>query len=274
MALVHAPKVGKLAGMPSPRLGPHPLNNQTSDLPHPPQMSMTPTMSMWPPTYYVSLSLSFLFLLCILRSVPHDQYNMYWYSPMPMQAHPQHQAPLQGQHLPHHPGMPMSPRNPSANLQPSTPTLPHTLPPPVHPPIPPPPLSHQSASLGGLAPSPSTPASAIPPTKTLNATSSSFVPRKPVAVSLKTPDGIALYLENRRTALTPNTSTTTSGQPGFRQGSPGTPNWRPASIRIESEPQRNLRIAEEEEQKEKEKAKLKAETEERQEKRKRPLNVS
>jgi translation initiation factor 4G len=79
---------------------------------------------------------------------------------------------------------------------------------------------------------------------------------------LKTPDGVALDLENRRTAPTPNTSTA-SGQPGFRQGSPGTPNRRPASIRIESEHQRNLRIAEEEEQKEKEKAKLKAETEEK-----------
>jgi translation initiation factor 4G len=40
-------------GLPSPRLGPHALNNQASGLP-PPQMSMQPTMSMWPPTYYVS----------------------------------------------------------------------------------------------------------------------------------------------------------------------------------------------------------------------------
>ena len=155
--------------------------------------------------------------------------------------------------------MPMSPRNPSANIQPSTPTLPHTLPAPVHPPIPPPPLSHQSASLGGLAPSPSTPSST---TKTLNATSSSFVPRKAVTVSLKTPDGVALDLDNRRTAPTP-TSSTTSGPAGFRQGSPGTPNRRPASIRIESEDQRKQRLAEEEEQKEKEKAKLKADEEEK-----------
>src|SRR5258707_7854095 len=112
---------------------------------------------------------------------------------MPMQAHPQHQPPPQGQHLPLHPAMPMSPRNPSANIQPSTPTLPHSLPTPVHAPIPPP-LSHQSASLGGMAPSPSTPSST---TKTLNATSSSFVPRK--AVSLKTPDGVQLDWEKRRT---------------------------------------------------------------------------
>jgi len=75
------------------------------------------------------------------------------------------------------------PRNPSANIQL---TMPHTLPAPVHPLILPPPLSHQSASLSG----------------------------------------IALDLENRRTAPTP-TSSTTSGQAVFRQGSPGTPNRRP-----------------------------------------------
>ena len=41
-------------GLPSPRLGPHALNNQTSGLP-PPQMAMPPTMPMWgPQTYYVS----------------------------------------------------------------------------------------------------------------------------------------------------------------------------------------------------------------------------
>src|SRR5260221_4918189 len=112
---------------------------------------------------------------------------------MPMQAHPQHQPP-QGQHLPHHSAMPMSPRNPAANLQPSTPTLPHALPTPVHAPIP-----HPSGSLGGLTPSPSP---TIPTTKTLNATSSSFVPRKAVTVSSKTPDGVALVeLHQPRTLL-------------------------------------------------------------------------
>ena len=41
-------------GLPSPRLGPHALNNQSSGLP-PPQMAMPPTMPMWgPQTYYVS----------------------------------------------------------------------------------------------------------------------------------------------------------------------------------------------------------------------------
>ena len=55
-------------GLPSPRLGPHALNNQTTGLP-PPQMSMQPTMPMWPP-YYVSYLFSFSYLLCIVRLVP------------------------------------------------------------------------------------------------------------------------------------------------------------------------------------------------------------
>ncbi len=49
----------------------------------------------------------------------------------------------------------------------------------------------------------------------------------------------------------------TAAPPSFRQGSPGTPNRRPASIRIETEDQRNQRLAEENE-----KARLKAEAEE------------
>ena len=175
---------------------------------------------------------------------------MYWY-PLPMQTHPQHQPPSQGQHLP---PMPMSPRNPSANLPPSTPTLPHTAPTPIHAPIPPQPLSHQSASLGGLAPSPSTP-SATP--KTLNAASSSFVPRKAITVSLKTPDGVEVDLENRRTVSTSNTPST------IRQGSPGTSNRKSAGIRIESEDQRKQRLAEEGQ-----KARVKAEAEERERKEK------
>jgi hypothetical protein len=99
-------------------------------------------------------------------------------------THLQHQSLPQGQHLPHHPAMPMSPRNSS-----TTPTLSHTHPTPVHAPIPPQPLSHQPMSLR-LAPSPSMLSSTTPPTKGLNATSSLFVPRKqPVAVAVKTPDG-------------------------------------------------------------------------------------
>lgn len=43
------------AGLPSPRLGPH----SQGGLPPPAQMSMTPTMPMWPSAYYVS---AFLFL--------------------------------------------------------------------------------------------------------------------------------------------------------------------------------------------------------------------
>ena len=89
-------------------------------------------------------------------------------SHLPMQAHPQHQPP--------------------PTFHPNT----IAYPPPVHAPmpIPPPPLSHTDRFLlGGLTLSPSAPSSSIPPTKTLNATSSSSVP--------KTPDGVALDLEIR-----------------------------------------------------------------------------
>jgi hypothetical protein len=71
---------------------------------------------------------------------------------------------------------------------------------------------------------------------------------------LKTPDGIALDLDNYRTMSTPTTLTTCRADLGHLTGD------QQAS---KSEDQRKQRLAEEEEQKEKEKAKLRADKEER-----------
>jgi len=83
-------------------------------------------------------------------------------------------------------------------------------------------------------------------------------------VTLKTQDGVELSLETLKNVPTPTTNAAAgpSTPSVFRQGSPGTPNRRPASVRIESEDQRKHRLAEEE-AKEKEKLRQKAEVEER-----------
>jgi len=118
--------------------------------------------------------------------------------------------------------------------------------------------------MGGLTSPPPTPSSNSIPTNRLNAGSSAFVPRS-TKVTLKKEDGTEVNLENLKsipTPVVPNAATPSPQGSAYRQGSPGTPNRRPASIRIESEDQRKLRLAQEE-QKEKEHAKLKAEAEEK-----------
>ncbi|KAJ3505971.1 hypothetical protein NLJ89_g7128 [Agrocybe chaxingu] len=233
---------GPPAGLSSPRLGPHP---QPSSMQPPTQMQphmqpqMHPPMGMpWPGYYY-----------------PDQPPYVYapWYPSMPMQ--PPHQPPPHG-------GMPMSPRNPPTNLQaPGTPTMSHALPNPVHAPHPPPSMSHPTTSIGGLTSPPPTPSSSSIPPNRLNAASSTFVPRT-TKVTLKKEDGTEVNLENLK-HTTPAQSTAAPATPSaYRQGSPGTPNRRPASIRIESEDQRKQRLAEEE-AKEKEKARSKAEAEEK-----------
>ncbi|KAF8967966.1 hypothetical protein BDZ97DRAFT_484089 [Flammula alnicola] len=248
---------GPPAGLSSPRLAPHPHNGQPSPMAPQMQPQMQPQMHQhmgMPWTgYYPYAS-------------PEQQHYMYpqWYAPpMPMQPpHAQHQPQPPGQHMPPHPGMPMSPRNPPSSLQgPGTPTMSHALPNPVHAPHPPPALSHASTSIGGLTSPPPTPSSASIPR--LNAGSTAFVPRHGAKVTLKKEDGTEVNIENLKSNPTPVSSSTVTSSPQgsvYRQGSPGTPNRRPASIRIESEDQRNLRLAEEE-QKEKEKARVKAEAE-------------
>ena len=118
--------------------------------------------------------------------------------------------------------------------------------------------------MGGLTSPPPTPSSNSIPTNRLNAGSSAFVPRS-TKVTLKKEDGTEVNLENLKsipTPVVPNAATPSPQGSAYRQGSPGTPNRRPGSIRIESEDQRKLRLAQEE-QKEKEHAKLKAEAEEK-----------
>lgn len=97
----------------------------------------------------------------------------------------------------------------------------------------------------------------------MNANSSAFVPTTARKVTLKSPDGTEIKLDPRHTPTqsASNIALPPQGSP-YRQGSPGTPNRRPVSIRLESAEQKQKRIAEEEE-KEKEKARIKAEAEEK-----------
>lgn len=178
-------------------------------------------------------------------------------------SHAPHQPPPPGPHIPTHGGMPMSPRNAPSSLQgPGTPTMSHALPNPAHPPHPPPVLSHTPSAIGLTSP-PATPSSATIPTNRLNAGSSTFVPRSTAKVTLKKEDGTEVNIENLKSNVPASVIASPSPQgSGYRQGSPGTPNRRPVSIRMETEDQRKSRLAEEE-QKEKEKARLKAEAEEK-----------
>ncbi|KDR75692.1 hypothetical protein GALMADRAFT_248310 [Galerina marginata CBS 339.88] len=249
---------GPPAGLSSPRLGPHPHNSQPSPMAPPPQMQP----QMQPQMHQMGMPWGGYYPY----AAPDQSHYMYqgWYPPMPMPP-PHAQHPQPGQHMPPHGGMPMSPRNPPSSLQgPGTPTLSHAhaLPPPVHAQHPPPVLSHASNSIGGLTSPPPTPSSASIPPNRLNAGSSAFVPR--AKVTLKKEDGTEVNIENLKHTQTPAPTAATSSPQGtvYRQGSPGTPNRRPASIRIESEDQRKQRLAEEE-AKEKEKARVKAEAEEK-----------
>lgn len=118
-----------------------------------------------------------------------------------------------------------------------------------------PPIPHPTNSIG-LATPPSNPSSStLPPANRLNAASTSFVPQQKKVV-VKNQEGVELTLGNLKPPASPATNNTAA--PLFRQGSPGTPNRRPASIRIETEDQRNQRLAEENE-----KARLKTEAEEK-----------
>ncbi|KAF8911486.1 hypothetical protein CPB84DRAFT_1722762 [Gymnopilus junonius] len=246
------------AGLSSPRLGPHPHNGQPSPM-APPQMQP----QMQPPMHQMGIPWGGYYQYP--PDQPHYMYTGWYPQPMPMQPpHTQHQPPP-GQHIPPHGAMPMSPRNPPSSLQnPATPTLSHALPTPVHAPHPPPVLSHASNSIGGLTSPPPTPSSASIPSNRLSANVNTFVPR--ARVTLKKEDGTEVNLEKLKvqqgTAPAAPTATSSPQSSTYRQGSPGTPNRRPASIRIESEDQRKLRLAEEE-AKEKEKTRAKAEAEEK-----------
>ncbi|KAF9560955.1 hypothetical protein CPC08DRAFT_455778 [Agrocybe pediades] len=239
------------AGLSSPRLGPHPHNGQPAPMPQQMQPAMHQMGMPWSPYY--------------AQAYP-DQHQHYMYAPgwyppphMPIPPHAPHQPPP-GPHMPQHPGMPMSPRNAPTSLQgPGTPTMSHALPNPAHPPHPPPTIPHTPTSVGLTSPPP-TPSS-IP--NKLNAGSVTFVPRASAKVTLKKEDGTEVNLENLKSNA-PSSITASPAPQGsaYRQGSPGTPNRRPVSIRMETPEQQKQRLAEEE-AKDKEKARLKAEAEEK-----------
>jgi translation initiation factor 4G len=168
-----------------------------------------------------------------------------------MQMPPQHQPPP---HQPHpgsqmlHSGLPVSPRNPPSALQgPSTPTLSHTIASPVHPPQHPSSLAHSSNSLGLTSPPP-TPSTPLSGANRLDVGSRAFVPRAAAKLTIKNADGTEVSLEKlTKSAPVPPTPAVSSPQSVvLRQGSPGTPNRRPTSIRMETEDQHNSRLAEKE----------------------------
>ncbi|KAF9529696.1 hypothetical protein CPB83DRAFT_893220 [Crepidotus variabilis] len=169
-------------------------------------------------------------------------------------------------------GVMPSPHLQHAHAHPHGPPHSHSHPHPPHgQPIPTPsPLTHPSTSMGSLTSPPPTPLSipsAMPPVNApspvagpgrLNATSSTFVPRK---ITVKNQDGVELDLGSMKgpgsatSGQGSNNFVPTPSTPSYRQASPGTPNKRPTSIRIESEDQRKARLADEERQAESEKKK-------------------
>ena len=148
----------------------------------------------------------------------------------------------------------MSPRNPPSALQgPATPTLSHAIASPVHAPA----IPHSSNSLGLTSPPPTPSTSSISGANRLDAGSRTFVPRAAAKITVKNADGTEVSLEKlTKSTPTPSTSTVSPPQSSvLRQGSPGTPNRRPASIRMETEDQHKSRLAEQEQKD----ARLKAE---------------
>ena len=164
----------------------------------------------------------------------------------------------------------MSPRNPPSAIQnPSTPTLSHAVASPVHQQPPhPSALSHSSNSLGLTSPPPTPSTPSISGANRLDVGSRTFVPRAAAKLTIKKADGTEVSLENlTKTTPTPPTSAVPPPQ-NVRQGSPGTPNRRPASIRMETEDQHKSRLAEQEQS-----DKLKAEAADKEKKEKEKLEA-
>jgi translation initiation factor 4G len=156
-----------------------------------------------------------------------------------------------------------------------TPIVSHAMPTP-HPAHPPPPMSHLSNFIGGHTSQPPNPSSAAP---WFNASSRSFVPR--ARVTLRKPDGTVVKIEDLAKA---SRHTTAPASPSLQHTSPHrneipsmpqkTNSPHLASILIESEDQRNARLAEEEKKHQEEalanaEAEKKVRKEEKEERRKR-----
>ena len=142
----------------------------------------------------------------------------------------------------------MSPRNPPSAIQgPSTPTLSHTIASPAHPPPLPSALAHSSNSLGLTSP-PATPSTPSISANRLDVSSRTFVPRAASKLTIKKADGTEVSLEGlaKSTPTPPTTAVPSPQNVVLRQGSPGTPNRRPTSIRMETEDQHKNRLAEQE----------------------------
>ncbi|KAI0795099.1 hypothetical protein C8Q75DRAFT_748900 [Abortiporus biennis] len=237
-----------MTGMSSPRMGP-PMGGQPTGMP-PGQ----PVPVAWPaPAYYYA---------------PYPAMQEYMpYSPSWQMSGLPPQPPPQGPPGPHQ-GMPMSPRNPPSTLHaPGTPTLTPAVPSPGHPPHSTPSPHTHTSSLSNVTSPPATPSSAIGPGSAnrpgrLDRDASIFVPRK--NVTIKTTSGEEVNLESlkRQSAHIPSSPIVTPSSPARRA---------PIPIRIESETDKNKRLAEEQErerQKKETEDRLKREAEEREKRRK------
>jgi translation initiation factor 4G len=135
-------------------------------------------------------------------------------------------------------GLPISPRNPPSSLQgPSTPTLSHTIASPVHPPPHPSALAHSSNS------TPSTLGD------WLGVSSRTFAKRAAATkLTIKKVDGTEVSLENvtKRNPAPPTPAVSSPHSVVLRQGSPRTPYLRPTRVYIDTEDQRESRLAEQE----------------------------
>ena len=142
-----------------------------------------------------------------------------------------------------------------------TPTLSHAVPNTPQPPL----LSHPQPSMGSVSSPPPTPLTASLPTTRLNVKSNAFVPTGRAKITIRTPDGQKVKLEDlvkRNTTPSSASSALPPQSSVYQQGSPGTPTRRPASTRMETKRQRRKRLAEEEEKK-REKTHAEAEAEEK-----------
>ncbi|KAI0250910.1 hypothetical protein BJV78DRAFT_1282825 [Lactifluus subvellereus] len=199
----------------SPRLTPHPPPGPPSGLPPP---------AMWSGYYYHP---------SFVPGVPPDQfYQPQWPGHL---LPPQHQPPP-----PHHPpgppppsaGLPMSPRNPPLPLQqvPGTPTQSHAIPPIHHPP-------HTSA------PHPPPSVTSPPPTPSvanrstsLSASAGPFVPKK---ISIKNASGQEVNLDALKRASPPAPPPVPPSPASVKKDIKRPP------VRIESQEQKEKRLAEE-----------------------------
>ncbi|KDQ50870.1 hypothetical protein JAAARDRAFT_41657 [Jaapia argillacea MUCL 33604] len=247
------PTTNMAAGMPSPRMTPHPHPGTPAGLP--PQQVPVPGWGYYYP-YVPGMPTE--------HYMP--QYGAPWHMPPPpqhmpgpphQQQHQHHPPPPQGPPGPPHSGMAtMSPRNAPPPLPPGTPTQAHAVPVAPHVPHPPPSIVPPT----NVSSPPPTPSSSSPSAnRSLNSNASTFVPRVSKAISIKSPTGDEVDLQTLKQQQPP----VMGGTPSIVSPPASANPARRSVVRMESEETRRKRVEDEER-----KERVKKETEERERKRK------